>query len=83
MIELLIFLSGYAVGVLFSVILCQPMKNWQDGYDTAKKHYDNWDKGFDEGYSAAKGYYDRYDIGFKDGWHCAEKRLTEEKDERT
>jgi hypothetical protein len=59
------------------------MKNWQDGYDTAKKHYDNWDKGFDEGYSAAKGYYDRYDIGFKDGWHCAEKRLTEEKDERT
>lgn len=65
MTELLILLSGYAVGVLFSVIICQPMKNWQDGYDTAKKHYDNWDKGFDE------------------GWHCAEKRLTEDKDERT
>lgn len=48
----------------------QPMKEWQEGYNTAKEHYSNWNKGFDDGYKSAEKLFKDYNKGFGDGFEA-------------
>lgn len=66
----------YLLGFVLAAILYRPMKHWQEGYDTAKETYSDWDKGFDRGFGAAKKLYTDYALGFKEGYHAAEKTLS-------
>lgn len=52
MSDFLLFVLGYITGIGFSLIMFRPMKNWSEGYGTAKEFYGNWRKGFDDGYKA-------------------------------
>lgn len=71
-------LIGYAVGVIFSILIFRPMKNWQEGYDTAKKTYGDWGRGFDCGYDAAAEHYTDYKQGFYDGYRCGAEEARNE-----
>ena len=49
-IELILFTGGgIAMGI---IMLPYYMQSWQEGYDTAKSHYNNWEIGFDAGFAA-------------------------------
>ena len=63
----------YMCGFGLAAILYRPMKHWQEGYDTAKETYSDWEKGFDMGFEAAKELYTDYGAGFKAGYRAAEK----------
>lgn len=52
--DLLNILLPYLMGVLVSYLIFQPMKQWDDGYNTAKKYYGNWELGYNKGFEAAK-----------------------------
>ena len=76
MAELIInVLLPYIMGIIAAYLMFQPMKNWQDGYDTAKEHYGNWNLGFNQGWDLAKITFKDYDKGFGDGfesgWNAA------------
>ena len=76
MAELIInVLLPYIMGIIAAYLMFQPMKNWQDGYDTAKEHYGNWNLGFNQGWDLAKNTFKDYDKGFGDGfesgWNAA------------
>lgn len=68
-------LLPYIMGVLVSYLIFQPIKQWQDGYNTAKEYYGNWEFGFNKGYKAAEKIFKNYDLGFGDGfesgWNAA------------
>ena len=76
----IIFFVGYAIGAAAAAILMRPMKSWQDGYDSAKKTYNDWDKGFDTGFSAAREHFTDYSLGYKAGWEARELTYKEEGD---
>lgn len=82
MTDFLLLMLVYLIGVVVSAYIFHPMKNWQEGYDTAKEHYGNWHKGFDDGFVAAsemfKDYHQGFGDGFEAGWDSA---LTQEGDE--
>ena len=78
-------LIGYAIGLGYAWIMFHPSKEWQDGYDTAKNTFSDWEKGFYTGYEAAADHYQDYKQGFYDGWNrCLERgqenAKTEEKE---
>lgn len=74
----IIFLVGYAIGIVVAIILVRPMKNWQEGYDSAKEMYSDWDNGFDTGFSAAREHFTDYSLGYKAGWEAKELTYKEE-----
>lgn len=76
----IIFLAGYAIGVVVAIILMRPMKNWQEGYDSAKEMYSDWNKGFDQGFEAARNHFTDYSLGYKAGWEARELTYKEERD---
>ena len=47
------YFFGVFVGVVVTIIVTRPMKSWQDGYNTAKEHYSDWEKGFHAGWDGA------------------------------
>lgn len=47
------FVAGYVIGAGLCLILCHPNKMFKDGYKAAKKHYGDWQKGFEYGWDAA------------------------------
>lgn len=49
----IIYFVGCFVGIAVTFIITRPLKAWQDGYDTAKKSFSDWDSGFDAGWDAA------------------------------
>lgn len=67
---------GYAVGVISSVVIFRPLKEWEAGYDAARNTFSDWKKGFNVGYDAAAEHYQDYKQGFNDGWD-AHKRYAE------
>lgn len=75
----LLCMLTYCIGVCFSAYVFHPIRNWQEGYNTAKEHYGDWNRGFDEGYTAAskmfKDYHQGFGDGFEAGWDSA---LTQE-----
>ncbi len=75
--EFVWLLIGYGCGCVFCWLIFRPMKSWTEGYEDGRKHYSNWDDGFDKGFKAAKELYTDYPLGFKEGWHAYEKSLQE------
>lgn len=47
------YFFGALVGVAITIVITRPLKSWRDGYNTAKEHYSDWEKGFNDGYDAA------------------------------
>ena len=77
----LLFMFAYFIGVGLSAIIFRPMRNWQDGYSTAKEHYGDWSRGFNEGYTAASKIFKDYSQGFGDGFEAGwDSALTQEGD---
>ena len=76
--DLLNILLPYLIGVLVSYLIFQPMKQWEDGYNTAKKIYGNWELGFDKGFEAAKKTFNNYDLGFGDGFESGWNAVLEQ-----
>lgn len=75
----LLFMFAYFIGVGLSAIIFHPMRNWQEGYNTAKEHYRDWHRGFDEGYTAASKTFKDYEQGFGDGFEAGwDSALTQE-----
>ncbi len=57
-IQILIYVfGGYLIGVAAAFAIIRPAKEWEKGYNTAKKFYGDFKRGFD--------------IGFKAGWDSA------------
>jgi hypothetical protein len=83
--DLLNILLPYLMGVLVSYLIFQPMKQWDDGYNTAKNFYGNWELGFDKGFEAAKKTFNNYDLGFgdgfEDGWNAVLEQYQRSEDE--
>lgn len=48
---------GYLIGVAVAWYVCRPMKTfndgWNNGYESAKKFYGDWHRGFNEGWETA------------------------------
>lgn len=56
-----------------------PMRNWLEGYNTAKEFYGDWGRGFDEGYMLASKLFKDYEQGFGDGFEAGwDSALTQE-----
>ncbi len=53
MSEIFYVLIGYAVGIIVCLILCRPMKSFDEGYKAAKEFYSDWHKGFNIGWNCA------------------------------
>lgn len=76
MAELIInVLLPYIMGVIAAFLMIRPEREWNDGYETAKKTYGNWKLGFNQGWDLAKITFKDYDKGFGDGfesgWNAA------------
>lgn len=67
-IDFLKILIPYVIGMIVTFLVFHPVKEWQDGYNTAKEFYNNWNLGFHEGYKCAKKRFQNYDDGFGDGF---------------
>lgn len=79
MTNILVFMLAYFIGVGVSVYVFRPMSNWMDGYNTAKEHYGDWDRGFDKGYMLASKLFKDYEQGFGDGFEAGwDSALTQE-----
>jgi hypothetical protein len=76
--DLLNILLPYLIGVLVSYLIFQPMKQWEDGYNTAKNFYGNWELGFDKVFEAAKKTFNNYDLGFGDGFESGWNAVLEQ-----
>lgn len=70
MTEFIKILLPYIMGIICAYLIFQPMENWQEGYNTAKEHYQNWNEGFDQGYKSAEKLYKDYHKGFGDGFEA-------------
>lgn len=71
MVNLLLFMFAYFIGVGSSAYVFHPMRNWQEGYNTAKEYYRDWDRGFNDGFkSASTAFQNYYDKGFDDGFEA-------------
>ena len=81
-IDFLKFLIPYVLGMNVTFLIFHPVKEWQDGYNTAKEFYNDWNLGFDDGYNCAKNRFKNYDDGFGDGfesgWDAALKYYKKE-----
>ena len=76
MAELIInILLPYIMGIIAAFLMIHPEREWNDGYETAKKTYGNWELGFNQGWDLAKITFKDYDKGFGDGfesgWNAA------------
>ena len=75
MAELINVLLPYIMGVIAAFLMIHPEREWNDGYETAKKTYGNWKLGFNDGYKSAEKIFKDYDRGFGDGfesgWNAA------------
>lgn len=76
--SLLNILLPYLIGILVSYLIFQPIKQWKDGYNTAKEYYSNWELGFNEGYKAAEKRFKNYDLGFGDGFESGWNAVLEQ-----
>lgn len=47
------YFFGAFFGAVLTIIVTRPMKSWQDGYNTAKEHYSDWENGFNAGWDGA------------------------------
>jgi hypothetical protein len=74
-IDILEILIPYFSGVIVTFLMFHPIKEWEDGYKSARERYNNWDLGFDEGYKCARKHFQNYDegfgAGFDAGWDSA------------
>ena len=70
MIEFLNILIPYLSGIIVAFLMFHPVKEWKDGYKTARERYDNWDLGFDEGYKCARKHFQNFDEGFGEGFEA-------------
>lgn len=74
-IAILNILIPYFMGMIVTFLMFHPLREWKDGYETAKEHYNNWSLGFDEGFDSARKRFANYDEGFGDGfetgWNAA------------
>lgn len=50
--ELLKIVIPYCMGMIVTFLLVRPVKEWSEGYETAKKRYGSWSLGFEEGFDA-------------------------------
>jgi len=46
---------------------------WEKGWESARRTFKDWDKGFYSGWEAASKRFVDYDLGFKDGWKAAKE----------
>lgn len=44
--------GGYLIGVAAAFAIIRPMKEWENGYNTAKKFFGDYKRGFDDGFKA-------------------------------
>lgn len=72
-------LSGYFIGIIVSWLIFRPTKSFDEGYESAKKFYSDWDEGFNSGWTAGKMRFSDYESGFRDGWKAAKKQINEDK----
>ena len=80
MAELIInVLLPYIMGIIAAFLMFHPEREWKDGYETARKFYDNWELGFDYGYKSAEKTFKDYDCGFGDGFEAGWNAALENK----
>lgn len=82
MSDFLLILLSYLMGVFAASLMLKPMKNWHEGYDTAKEYYGNWNLGFTKGWDCAKKLFKDYDKGFGDGFESGFNAALEREGER-
>ena len=74
-IDILKNLIPFVSGIIVTFLMFHPVKEWNDGYKTARERYKNWDLGFEEGYKCARKHFQNYDegfgAGFEAGWDSA------------
>ena len=74
-IDILETLIPYFTGIIVAFLIFHPVKEWNEGYKTARERYDNWDLGYEEGYKSARKHFKNYDegfgAGFEAGWDSA------------
>lgn len=84
-VDILNIFIPYFMGMIVTFLMFHPVKEWNDGYKTARERYKNWDLGFEEGYKSAKKHFQNYDEGFGDGfesgWDVAHKYYKQEGEE--
>lgn len=68
---------GYFIGAIVSWYVCKPGKSFQKGWNAAKQHYGNYERGFNDGWDACasskitndaldKYFKNKYGIGYDD-----------------
>ena len=50
--DFVLVIIGYFLGIIVSFLLFRPIKSFNDGYDAAKKFYNNWNQAYDDGFYA-------------------------------
>lgn len=56
--------GGYLIGVAAAFAIIRPMKEWENGYKTAKEFFGDYKRGFDDGFEA--GWNSAIDAGRRD-----------------
>ena len=71
--DFITLLIGYIGGCVAMWIICKPVNTWRQGYDSAKKFYGNYERGYHDGWKAAKKVHTNFALGFREGWDRAMK----------
>lgn len=70
MIQFIEMILMFVWGAVYAAWVCHPMKAWDEGYETARKMFSDWSKGFSDGYDYGQKLFKDYDQGFGDGFEC-------------
>lgn len=66
---------SYAFGAVVSIIVANPSKSFEAGYEAAKEMYADYDRGFKDGVAAAVKVDSDWNKGFHAGWNSAFEAL--------
>ena len=79
MAEIITIIIFYFFGITIGIFFCHPDKQFEEGWNSAKKFFTDWDDGFCKGVEHASKVFKDYDQGFGDGfesgWYAALEQM--------
>ena len=80
MAEIITIIIFYFFGITIGIFFCHPDKQFEEGWNSAKKFFTDWDDGFCKGVEHASKVFKDYDQGFGDGFESGWYAALEQKD---
>jgi len=82
MAEIITIIIFYFFGITIGIFFCHPAKQFEEGWNSAKEFFTDWDEGFRKGVEHASKVFQDYEQGFGDGfesgWYAALEQMDKE-----